>query len=246
MALEDTSDFSKQITKRDKFGCEFCYVPAGPFLCGEAMHPEEILAPFYISKYPVTKAQFLVFLEQTGYDYSPIHLQLMNKIAPDPDCPATPISWWDAKYYVRWLRRVTGEYYSLPIELEWEIACRGTDGRQFPWGDRPATDLHACFTTTRTRDTSDIVGTHPLGNAPSGCCDMCGNVWEWCLDPVDEENDIHVLRGGSAQDNANTCSCTSRSFISPATMRVNFAGFRVIYLPGQMFDDYVAAQSQMM
>jgi formylglycine-generating enzyme required for sulfatase activity len=235
--------FSQAITKKDKLGCEYAYVPKMRFLRGETRQIDEIRAPFYLARYPVTKAQFLEFLRDTGYDYSPIHLQLMDRISPDPDCPATPISWWDAKYYIRWLRYRTQEYYSLPTEAEWEATCRGTDGRRYPWGNANPTDLHACFSAGKVRETTDIVGTHPLGNSPFNCCDLVGNVWEWCLDSVDEEGEIHVLRGGSCQESISSCTCTSRSFISPANLRVNYAGFRVIYLPDAMFEEYCRAHS---
>ncbi len=237
MASNDPS-FSHSITKKDKVGAEYCYIPNMRFMRGETKQIDEIAAPFYTAKYPVSKAQFLEFVKDTGYDYSPIHLELLHRISPDPDCPATPISWWDAKYYVRWLRYSTQEYYSLPMEVEWEASCRGTDGRRFPWGDAEASDLHACYSVGKPRSTTDIVGTHPLGNSPFNCCDMAGNVWEWCLDSIDEEGEIHVLRGGSCQEVIDSCTAISRSFISPANLRVNYAGFRVIYLPAQLFEEY--------
>ena len=240
MPLQDVS-FSQAITSKDKLGLEFCYVPRMRFLRGEDAHVDEVVAPFYMAKYPVTKGQFLQFLSDTGYDYSPIHLELMDRIAPDPDCPASPISWWDAKYYVRWLRHQTQEYYSLPMESEWEAAARSTDGRRYPWGNDDPTDLHACYSAGGIRETTDLVGTHPLGNSPLDCCDMVGNVWEWCLDAIDEDGEIHVLRGGSCQESAASCTCFSRSFISPANLRVNYAGFRVTYLPPGAFEEYCEA-----
>ncbi|RMD74919.1 MAG: formylglycine-generating enzyme family protein [Lentisphaerae bacterium] len=240
MTLE-SSEFSQQIIKRDLLNLEYCYIPQGRFMRGPNRQPEIIQAPFYIGRFPVTKDLFLRFIADTNYDYSPLHRKIMDKLAPEPECPATPVSWWDAKYFIRWLRQVTGEYYSLPMEIEWEMAARGPNGIRYPWGEREPTDLHACLSLTKLRECTDVVGTHPLGNSPFGCADMAGNVWEWCLDQIDEENEIHVLRGGSAQDGPESCTTFSRTFSSPPTLRVNFAGFRVIYLPGQMFEQYCQA-----
>ena len=245
MILNEASDFSKAIHKQDSFGNDYCHVDKGSFCYGDFNTDEEILAAFYIARFPVTKAQFLYFVDETGYDYSNLHRKIMDKLSPHPDCPATPISWWDAKYYVRWIRKVTGEYYSLPIEVEWEVACRGRNGDLFPWGNEMPTDVHACFSATKPRTTTDVVGTHPVGDSACGCGDMIGNVWEWCLDQIDEDNEIHVIRGGAAQDDVTVCKSTIRSFISPANMRMNFAGFRLVYLPGHMFDDYCDAQRQL-
>jgi formylglycine-generating enzyme required for sulfatase activity len=242
MSLNDAGGFEQAIHKQDSFGNDFCYVQKGPFYYGDFNTVEEVLAPFYIGRFPITKAQFLYFVDETGYDYSTLHRKIMDKLSPHDDCPATPISWWDAKYYVRWLRKVTGEYYSLPIEGEWEAACRGYEGNVFPWGNEMPTDVHACFSTAQKRTTTDLVGSHPVGDSPCGCSDMIGNVWEWCLDQIDEDNEIHVIRGGGAQDDMGTIKSTVRSFISPASMRMNFAGFRLVYLPGYMFEEYCSAQ----
>jgi formylglycine-generating enzyme required for sulfatase activity len=59
-------------------GMEFCYVPAGPFLMGsqddpqayddeKPQHPCEIPYPYWISRYPVTNAQFQAFVDAGGY-----------------------------------------------------------------------------------------------------------------------------------------------------------------------------------
>ena len=60
--------------------------------------------------------------------------------------------------------------------------------------------------------------------------DMVGNVWEWCIDSVDDPNDPHILRGGSWCNNVDYASCTSRTFSHPPDKRVDYGGFRVMYL----------------
>ena len=57
--------------------------------------------------------------------------------------PAEAVSWYAAVAYTRWLTvklRASGELEDgteirLPTEEEWEKAARGTDGREYPWGN---------------------------------------------------------------------------------------------------------------
>jgi formylglycine-generating enzyme required for sulfatase activity len=227
--------------QRDPFGQEFCYVPNISFAFGIHQRPVQIRAPYLIGRFPITRAQFLHFLRETGYDYGEQYLFLMDRFAPYPNCPATPISWWDAKQYVRWLRQITGEYYSLPSEWEWEAAARGSDGRAYPWGNEGPTPAQAVFSDDEPRLVTGLVNGATNGESPYGCWDMVGNVWEWCLDPCDAEDQTHILRGGSAADSVDSATCTARRYSFLKSKRIHFAGFRLLYLPGELFEHYCHA-----
>lgn len=243
--LEDEGHDSSQLVGsiqraevRDATGASYCYVPGEPFICGESNEMHDIKCSFYMAKHPVTVREFETFLDQTGYDYSAEDRERMHLVSPEPFCPVSHVSWLDAKAYCRWLRKVTKEYYSLPSEMEWEKAARGIDGRYYPWGDdSPSPDL-ACYQGEIAYDATVPIGSFPDNRSPHGVMDMIGNVWEFCLDSIDDPRDPHILRGGSWCNGVEYANCISRTFTSPPEKRIDFGGFRVIYLPKDLLVDY--------
>lgn len=238
---EQVGDRVETIT--DSNGTPFCYVPKGPFVFGPDDSFGDMKAPVYMSRDPVTVRDFEIFLEDSGWDYPREDWVQMHEIAPYSNCPATHLSWLDAKEYCRWLRRRTHEYYSLPHETEWERAARGVDGRLYPWGNDDPTDSSGCFQGAIEYTSTMPVNSFPINLSPYGCTDMIGNVWEWCLDSSAIREGAHILRGGawcSPMDYSNCVSCT---FGFPPDKRVDYAGFRVVYLPDIMHEEYQRAHS---
>ena len=226
---------------RDNLGQEFCYIPEGRFLGGiEGNEELQTGAPTYVGRYPVTVALFMAFLSDTGYDYPQTELNIMQDVSPMPECPACNISWLDAKEFCRWLRKKTGDYYSLPQNDEWEKAARGEDGRHYPWGNEEGLEHHAHFNSMHIGTTSQV-GQKPQGVSPYGCHDMAGNVWEWCLDSFTDERDPHILKGGSWQNEAEYLDCGVRTYSYPPEKRRPYMGFRLLYLTKDMLDKYKSA-----
>jgi sulfatase modifying factor 1 len=149
----------------------------------------------------------------------------------DDNLPAVTMTQFAARQYTKWLSGLTGRFYRLPSEAEWEHACRA--GTTTPWSagaDAASLGEFAWFA-----DNADDT-THAVGGKKSnafGLHDMHGNVAEWVVDelvvggyakpaalphPVDANAAIQwpvrlyprVLRGGAYYDEAAQCRSAAR------------------------------------
>ncbi|MBI1878747.1 MAG: SUMF1/EgtB/PvdO family nonheme iron enzyme [Chloroflexi bacterium] len=204
-------------------------VPAGPFEMGSNSQSDEqpvhevTLAAFYIDQYEVTNAQYRRCVEAGGcelpgcYPYPEAYEAETKK-----NYPVVCVSWYQAQKYCEWRGG------RLPTEAEWEKAARGTDGRIWPWGDKPPDKTLLNF----NRNVNDItsVGSYSNGISPYGAYDMAGNVWEWVADWYDEKyysnspaenppgplnGDRKVLRGGAWYDSGYVVRASYRYYSYP-------------------------------
>ncbi|MBN1814191.1 MAG: SUMF1/EgtB/PvdO family nonheme iron enzyme [Anaerolineae bacterium] len=199
---------------------------------------------FHISRYPVTNAQYAVFVRVTGLEPQGHWKNVQGRNVQIPigkeNHPVNFVSWHDAIFFCEWLSRETGKFFRLPTEAEWEKAARGTDGRIYPWGDESATSELCSFGLT-VGDTTSVGRYSPRGDSPYGCADMAGNVWEWTqslyrsypYDPDDGREDVRVrgnrvLRGGAFEDEIRHIRCASRLRKGPSS-RDRFTGFRCVF-----------------
>jgi formylglycine-generating enzyme required for sulfatase activity len=122
----------------------------------------------------------------------------------NPLVPVVGVSWYEAEAYCHWLTeelRKAGalgedEVARLPTEEEWERAARGTDGREYPWGQGFDVARANLNIGERPADGATAVMTYPGGVSPDGVWDCSGNVWEWTGSWY-REGETRVLRGGS-------------------------------------------------
>ena len=97
--------------------------------------------------------------------------------------PVTGVTWQGATKLCGWLGG------RLPTEAEWELAARGTEGRLYPWGNKPACG-YAVDRTGRTDESGKqscaATGPREGWDQPMaglrGIQQLSGNVWEWALD----------------------------------------------------------------
>ena len=82
------------------------------------------------------------------------------------------------------------------------------------------------------------VDAHPNGASAYGCQSMSGNVWEWCLDSFEDERNPHPLKGGCWQNSEEFIRNDAESYGFPENKRQVIYGFRIIYLPGDMLENY--------
>jgi formylglycine-generating enzyme required for sulfatase activity len=161
---------------------EMVLIPAGEFRMGEdedggqdeyPMH-SVLLNAYLIDQYPVTNAQYKLFVDITGHRTPPHWSRIGGTYEIDQaEHPVVNVSWHDANAYAKWVNK------RLPTEAEWEKAARGTKGQLYPWGDAFRKDNINCG---NENEGTTSVNAFPLGVSPYGVMDMCGNACEFVED----------------------------------------------------------------
>ncbi|MBI3423752.1 MAG: SUMF1/EgtB/PvdO family nonheme iron enzyme [Acidobacteria bacterium] len=213
------------------------------------------LPAFWISRYPITYAQFRCFAEDNGYGdprwweglaANEDDRQPREQSFKFDNHPRDTVNWYEAIAFCRWLSWRWGGGYDLqkidewkvrlPTEFEWEKAARGTEGRLYPYAGK----FDAAKGNVRETGIgqTSAVGIFPNGTSPYGVEEMSGNVWEWCLSDYEkpqekawnenlETNNDRVLRGGSWIYNVDNARSVCRGIFRPG-VRDGYAGFRVV------------------
>ncbi|MGB0894775.1 MAG: formylglycine-generating enzyme family protein [Parashewanella sp.] len=196
-----TSTFATANAFNDK---EMVSIPSGEFTRGctrenasfeclpEALPSSSIyVSHFKIDKYPVTFKRYNECLS-SGTCSDLFFGGGCNSGMPwNKDHPVNCVTYHQAETFCRW-----DGGKQLPTEAQWEKAARGTDKRNFPWGNAtPNCDL-ATMSAKNTpgkmlpgcgMGTSNSVNSKPKGASPYGVMDMVGNIWEWTSDNYDED-----------------------------------------------------------
>jgi formylglycine-generating enzyme required for sulfatase activity len=239
-----------RIVVNAKDGSVLVYVPEGEFEMGDGKDSDSpkhrvFLSAYWVGIYCVTNAQYLKFVQATGYR-TPNQKILCTpvwegrKLPPDQaDHPVVCVGWDDAQAYAEWAG------CRLPTEAQWEKAARGPQGLIYPWGND--WDSSRCRRhLNRGNEATCRVYDYPAGISGYGTYNQSGNVWEWCRDWYDKDyygragklpiRDPHgpdggiyrVIRGGSWwYDDAGYFRATYRYWNDPGYRR-DCLGFRLI------------------
>jgi formylglycine-generating enzyme required for sulfatase activity len=211
---------------RTKDGAPVVEVPAQEFLLGPPTGdgkpaegpPRKVSLPTYlIDKTEVTWGQYRKFSRATGTPLPPAPLWG----TPD-DYAVTSVTWSESNRFCEWIGG------RLPSEAEWESAARGTDGRQYVWGNE--WDAERCNSLDGGPHRLRGVGTFPGCVSPYGALDMAGGVWEFVQDSYDERPDarqLRVIRGGSWLNSSSWLRTTFRQGTDPSWRNV-LHGFRCV------------------
>lgn len=161
----------------------------------------DIGAGFWLSRTEVTRAQWSATMNSEPWGEAP---------ALSDDSPATHISWEDANAFTLEFSQKHHCAARLPLESEWEYACRAGSPDTFHFGPDPASlKLHAQFRLNAERGLPRPVGER--GPNAWGFHDMLGNVWEWCQDKYTLPGAasaspagaaFRIVRGGAANSTA--------------------------------------------
>ncbi len=198
---------------------EMVTVPAGKFIYQEEKDEEDQIEmkEFSIMKYLVTNELYRQFDPRFKLRYP--------EYSWDKEQPVSGINYYEAIVFALWLG------LRLPTETEWEKTSRGTDGRDYPWGEAMGYQTGYCNTADFVMGRTNAVTDYEEGISPYGCFDMAGNVWEWCVQLYSSQFTTQkIVRGGSWLNYMVHAKCHFRNSFDPAERHPG-VGLRCITLP---------------
>ena len=197
----------------NNYNLEMIPINGGDFLMGSPSNEKNRMAdegpvhrvrlePFWMAKYETTWDLYHLFMNRNIDENQP-DFNSQNEVNIEVDgvsgattpyvemsfgmgtdgYPAISMTQLAAKKFCKWLSAMTGNFYRLPTEAEWEYACRAGTNSAFSFGD----DLSLIDDYAWFKNNSDE-SYHKVGLKkpnPWGLFDMHGNISEWTLDMHD-------------------------------------------------------------
>lgn len=252
---EKFNEYNQHILSTN-YGLELSPIVGGQFLMGSPLNEKNRLADegpvirvevdsFWMAKYETTWDLYNLFMSRNLDELQPA-FNSENEVNIDIDAvsgattpyvemsfgmgtdgfPAISMTQLAAKKFCQWLSAITGNFYRLPTEAEWEYACRAGSEKAYSFGDDPKELNNYAWFKENSNSKYQRVGQKLPNNW--GLYDMHGNVSEWTLDqyiptayrkrnksvtnPLEEGEKIYpkVVRGGSWMDNPNRLRSAAR------------------------------------
>jgi len=223
-------------------------VYGGKFIMGDdsfdALKHEIEVSSFWISTYEISWDVYTLFMER-NIDELPSSFKKGSEVFIDVDgvssattpymemsfgmgtngYPAINMTQFAASKFCEWLSSITGNYYRLPTEAEWEYACKAGSNSDYHFGDDSSKLGEYAWYSDNSNGSYHRIGTKKPNAL--GLYDMHGNVSEWTIDTysVDKyknrntlKNPFYitknkypkVIRGGSWNDDATRLKSSRR------------------------------------
>ena len=210
----------------------------------DALKHEIELSSFWISTYEISWDVYTLFMER-NIDELPSSFKKGSEVFIDVDgvssatipymemsfgmgtngYPAINMTQFAASKFCEWLSSITGNYYRLPTEAEWEYACKAGSNSDYYFGDDISILSEYAWYSDNSNGSYHKIGTKKPNAL--GLYDMHGNVSEWTIDTysVDKyknrntlKNPFYitknkypkVIRGGSWNDDATRLKSSRR------------------------------------
>jgi formylglycine-generating enzyme required for sulfatase activity/uncharacterized caspase-like protein len=180
---------------------EMVVVPAGSFTMGSPgsepgrvdnegpQHVVTIRQPFAVGKFHVTRDQFAVFANETGFAAHSGCDWRSPGFTQDGSHPVVCVSWDDAKAYADWLAKKTSKAYRLLSEAEFEYAARAGTTTPFWWGssitpDQANYDGNYVYAGGGSKGVyrARTVPVDSFQPNPWGLYNVHGNAYQWTAD----------------------------------------------------------------
>jgi formylglycine-generating enzyme required for sulfatase activity len=188
-------------------------IPAGEFLIGSPEDHEKREADegprqkvridaFYMMETELTWDLYELFIDKdrsatVGYSTNEVKVKADAVTRPstpylDPsfgmgkrNFPAISMTQYSALVFCKWLSQVTGKFYRLPTEAEWEYACKAGTTTAYSFGDN-VDELkdYGWYWDNSDDKYHEVAQKKPN---PWGLYDMHGNIAEWTMDQYQED-----------------------------------------------------------
>lgn len=197
LELEQLNELTKQILPEP---FEWLFIPSGD-VSPEQNKNDPDIDEFLMSKFPVTNAQYQVFLDESGYENREYWMddgwvfKEENEWKRPSDWrknskllhPVTGVSYFEASAFCSWLSSKINKSVVIPRDVEWKRSAQGDTNYKFPWGSSFISKYcnydNKIYSGKNQQTTLPVTKYLGKAESPFGVVDLIGNVWEWCSTP---------------------------------------------------------------